>query len=479
MKRSKPAVVAALLVGVLGSGADAQMIVQPMGPPGGIVLQAGVPQPGIMPGNVQIRVGVPGVPGVQAVVQPAPGVVGGGRWIGAAGPQQFIVAQPPPAPLQDQWVPARRPGETWVAGHWHWNGGQYQWLPGRWEMPPQQGVVWVPAAWRQQPGGSVFVPGHWEQPGYYDPNAYQGYRQRGWGLRTNAHAYTVGSTVTGMLGQDDHRFANGGYAEDYMVFLQAGQPVTFLVQGGPVPAMPGQRLDVYAQLFLDGQELAADDDGAGFPDARLQAVPPRTGMYILRISSVGSTVGEVGSYVIRSSAGNAGNFQGGPVLPPGFGFNQPPGAYGPGPGVQPGPVGPPPGYGQPPMGPAGPQGVQWLSVGQQMQGVLQLGANPQGPSGALFQDYAVQLQPGQTVTVLCRGGQRFNGGGTLDVMVSMILDGVELDHDDDSAGNLNSRLIFTAPRPGTYTLRVTTYGSGPNPGGYMVGVYPGAQPQLQ
>ena len=79
-----------------------------------------------------------------------------------------------------------------------------------------------------------------------------------------------------------------------------------------------------------------------------------------------------------------------------------------------------------------------------------------GPRGASFyyDRYAVTLAAGQVISVTQTANTGFfdtylflYGGATCG----------ELARDDDSAGNLNSRIIFTAPAAGTYYLLATTY----------------------
>ena len=82
-----------------------------------------------------------------------------------------------------------------------------------------------------------------------------------------------------------------------------------------------------------------------------------------------------------------------------------------------------------------------------------------GPRGAgyYYDRYAVPLAAGQVIPVT----QTANTGFT---DTYLYLYGTAscgaLAADDDSAGNLNSRIIFTAPAAGTYYLLATTYGAG-------------------
>ncbi len=53
------------------------------------------------------------------------------------------------------------PRHVWIDEDWAWRGGQYVYIGGHWEAPPQAGWVWRPGHWRQTPHGWAWVPGHW------------------------------------------------------------------------------------------------------------------------------------------------------------------------------------------------------------------------------------------------------------------------------------------------------------------------------
>jgi hypothetical protein len=75
--------------------------------------------------------------------------------------------------------------------------------------------------------------------------------------------------------------------------------------------------------------------------------------------------------------------------------------------------------------------------------------------GSVADGYRLRLSAGQSVTVLVRG----QGADRIDPYVFLFDEESqeELDHDDDSAGNFNSRLLFTAPAAASYGVVVTTY----------------------
>ncbi len=53
-------------------------------------------------------------------------------------------------------------GAVWVGGYWAHRGGEYAWVPGRWERPPRPHARWVPGHWEERRGGWVWQKGHWE-----------------------------------------------------------------------------------------------------------------------------------------------------------------------------------------------------------------------------------------------------------------------------------------------------------------------------
>ena len=117
-----------------------------------------------------------------------------------------------------------------------------------------------------------------------------------------------------------------------------------------------------------------------------------------------------------------------------------------------------------------------LSIPGTVQGTLQAG-DTQLSDGSVADDHTVWLTAGQPVTVVVRGGPSTSSpGSNLDVYTILMRNGQEITHDDDSAGNFNSRIIYTPTQTGMYTIRVTTYGSGLKTGAYTVQTMDGAHP---
>jgi hypothetical protein len=431
-----------------------------------------------------------GQPGGVIVAQPVGqpiGQPGGVVVTGPVGPQATINLQipgPPPPPQQDILVAPQQPGQVWIPGRWEWINGQQQWIPGHWETPPQPGHIWVEPQFGRRGRGWWYRRGYWSNPSqigqqWLQPGAF--------GVQAQVQPYQIGQIVAGELTMQDFHDPNGGYVDDYAVFLQAGQPVTFIVTGGP-SSQPGQLLDVVASIIFQGRELVRDDDGAGYPHARLVFTPRMSGVYGLRIASWGARF-ETGAYTIQSWAGVVQNAQ--PFNPnqgwQGWGGMSPmqpqpmqPQPLQPQP-VQPQPVvvGPQPGAFQPgqPVGAIGS-----LQLNTTIQGVLQQG-DALSPRGAFMDQYSVFLQAGQPITVVARGVPSWDPVRRMqtnpDMTLDLVCNGQNVGHDDDSAGNRNARLVITPQSNAQCFLQVSTFGGTPTFANYQLTTVLGANPTLQ
>ena len=117
-----------------------------------------------------------------------------------------------------------------------------------------------------------------------------------------------------------------------------------------------------------------------------------------------------------------------------------------------------------------------LSVPSTVQGALRAD-DISLSDDSVADDYGVHINAGDTVTIDAIGGESTSSQGTLlDMYIILMRDGHEVAHDDDSGGDLNSRLVFTSPDSAMYTLRVTTYGSGLKTGAYTLRTTAGALP---
>jgi len=67
---------------------------------------------------------------------------------------------PPPLPDYEQ-PPCPEDGFLWTPGYWHWNVGEYFWIPGTWVRPPRFGVLWTPGYWAFNGGIYGWHGGYW------------------------------------------------------------------------------------------------------------------------------------------------------------------------------------------------------------------------------------------------------------------------------------------------------------------------------
>jgi len=66
-----------------------------------------------------------------------------------------------PAALAEPLPSAPSPAHVWIAGQHTRRGGQWEWVPGRFALPPRADVVWVPGHWVPHLQGYVWIAGAW------------------------------------------------------------------------------------------------------------------------------------------------------------------------------------------------------------------------------------------------------------------------------------------------------------------------------
>jgi len=77
-------------------------------------------------------------------------------------PAGYLVMQAPPAPPPPEAIPPRPSSEhVWLAGYWTWRNNRYEWMAGRWELPPHRGATWIPPRWAPEGGSYRFFEGYW------------------------------------------------------------------------------------------------------------------------------------------------------------------------------------------------------------------------------------------------------------------------------------------------------------------------------
>jgi hypothetical protein len=104
-------------------------------------------------------------PGAPGAAQPVTVVTQSGTaapTVVPAGASTVVVTQTPPA-LQTE-NPGTQPSSAhvWVPGYWTWQNSQYQWVTGRWAIPPEGNTAWIPPHWEPEGNGYRFYEGYWK-----------------------------------------------------------------------------------------------------------------------------------------------------------------------------------------------------------------------------------------------------------------------------------------------------------------------------
>ncbi len=123
------------------------------------------------------------------------------------------------------------------------------------------------------------------------------------GVARLSGSITMGATIAGALEQGDNTLEDQSLGDDYSIMLMAGVPVTIVVRGGPRTDQPGQMVDSFAMLGLNGTTLATNDDIDGSNlNSRIVFTPTTTAMHTLRVSTAGSGL-KMGSYTVTVMPG--------------------------------------------------------------------------------------------------------------------------------------------------------------------------------
>lgn len=74
---------------------------------------------------------------------------------------QIAIRIGPPPPVYERRGPAPDRGYVWIGGYHRYNGDHYEWVPGRWDRPPQDHQRWVAHRWRHHGDHYEMEEGHW------------------------------------------------------------------------------------------------------------------------------------------------------------------------------------------------------------------------------------------------------------------------------------------------------------------------------
>jgi hypothetical protein len=81
--------------------------------------------------------------------------------IGCASHVAYAGYYGPPAPRVERYGYAPGPGYVWVPGNYVWGGNSYNWVNGRWAVPPRPHARWMPGRYERRGGHAEYREGHW------------------------------------------------------------------------------------------------------------------------------------------------------------------------------------------------------------------------------------------------------------------------------------------------------------------------------
>jgi hypothetical protein len=112
-----------------------------------------------------------------------------------------------------------------------------------------------------------------------------------------------------------------------------------------------------------------------------------------------------------------------------------------------------------------------IAIGETIQGTIEPG-DLRLQNGALADEFRIELESGQKVTIEAKGGRSFTEPCcSLDTVLRVSKDDRTIVEDDDSGGGFDPHLEFIASERGHYVVRINTYGSGERRGPYLLRAY--------
>jgi hypothetical protein len=82
--------------------------------------------------------------------------------IGGVQAADIVVKIAPPRAVVEHREARPSPQHVWIAGYHRWDGNNYAWEKGRWEVPPRANAVWIAPRWTHRKDGYVFAEGRWK-----------------------------------------------------------------------------------------------------------------------------------------------------------------------------------------------------------------------------------------------------------------------------------------------------------------------------
>lgn len=78
------------------------------------------------------------------------------------GTNMVIVNQQPPPPPIEAVVAQPSNSHVWTDGYWTWRNERYEWMAGRWDIPPRAGAQWYNPRWEKDGNAFRFYEGYWK-----------------------------------------------------------------------------------------------------------------------------------------------------------------------------------------------------------------------------------------------------------------------------------------------------------------------------
>ncbi|MDB6167172.1 MAG: hypothetical protein JWM88_36 [Verrucomicrobia bacterium] len=72
-----------------------------------------------------------------------------------------IAVEAPPPPRHEVRIGPPGPQYVWIEGYWVRRRHRYEWVQGRWELPPRGHGRWEGPRWERRGGSYVFIQGSW------------------------------------------------------------------------------------------------------------------------------------------------------------------------------------------------------------------------------------------------------------------------------------------------------------------------------
>lgn len=88
-----------------------------------------------------------------------------------------IASDAPPRPRVERRPVQVNREDVWIVGYWDRRGDRWDWIPGRWERPVDNGARWVAPVYRREGNHWRYDPGHWSNQQLVEGDDYKQWKQ--------------------------------------------------------------------------------------------------------------------------------------------------------------------------------------------------------------------------------------------------------------------------------------------------------------